>query len=51
MNRNGFRQGACAVATLVTLMASGLAHAELKAFYTFDGTANDVSGTGMPVRR
>ncbi len=46
MKTSGLKSGLCAAATVLTLMASGNAHAELKAFYTFDGSVADVSGNG-----
>jgi len=46
MKMNGLKRGLCAVATFGALMASGVAHAELKAFYTFEGSLNDLSGNG-----
>jgi hypothetical protein len=46
MKMSKLKRGLCAVATFGALMASGAAHAELKAFYTFEGSLNDLSGNG-----
>ncbi len=47
MTKTGrLKRGLCAAAVLGALMASGAAQAELKAFYTFDGTLDDASGNG-----
>lgn len=46
MKTSGLKRWLCAVATFGALMMSGAAHAELKAFHTFEGSLNDLSGKG-----
>jgi hypothetical protein len=47
MDASRLKRALCAAATLAALTVPAMAHAGLKAFYTFDGSFADVSGNGF----